>query len=181
MITWCLCFLEICSAIPTKLHFQCFCILSSNQLLFITYLLTELFLLELSPVGQIHFTLSGELTLDEIYDLPVEKFWYQLGLWLQIDKRRLCDLKKKRIDDIFLETYHFIDNDDDSEKEDEDEILKAIEIMFNTTDSPTLISNESDDSDAASSSSAHISEDSDAKSVLNEGDLLMRLQKLSVF
>ena len=27
MITWCLCFLEICSAIPTTLHFQCFCIL----------------------------------------------------------------------------------------------------------------------------------------------------------
>ena len=25
MITWCLCFLEICSAIPTTLHFQCFC------------------------------------------------------------------------------------------------------------------------------------------------------------
>ena len=24
MITWCLCFLEICSAIPTTLHFQCF-------------------------------------------------------------------------------------------------------------------------------------------------------------
>ena len=27
MITWCLCFLEICSAIPTALHFQYFCIL----------------------------------------------------------------------------------------------------------------------------------------------------------
>ena len=27
MITWCLCFLEICSAIPTTLHFQCVCIL----------------------------------------------------------------------------------------------------------------------------------------------------------
>ena len=26
MITWYLCFLEICSAIPTTLHFQCFCI-----------------------------------------------------------------------------------------------------------------------------------------------------------
>ena len=28
MITRCLCFLEICSAIPTTLHFQCFCIAS---------------------------------------------------------------------------------------------------------------------------------------------------------
>ena len=26
MITWCLCFLEICSAIPTTLHFQCLCL-----------------------------------------------------------------------------------------------------------------------------------------------------------
>ena len=38
MITWCLCFLEICSAIPTTLHFQCFWIFHSFVLTDFSYL-----------------------------------------------------------------------------------------------------------------------------------------------
>ena len=55
--------------------------------------------------------LSGEPTLEELNSLPVEKVWYQLGLWLGIEEWSLQRIKhthvsdKLRAEDMFIEFY----------------------------------------------------------------------------
>ena len=39
------------------------------------------------------YEFSGELTLEELCTLPVEKVWYQLGLWLGVKEKELCTYK----------------------------------------------------------------------------------------
>ena len=36
------------------------------------------------------YEFSGEPTLEELCTLPVEKVWYQLGLWLGVKENKLC-------------------------------------------------------------------------------------------
>ena len=39
--------------------------------------------------------LLGNLSLEELCLLPVDKVWYQLGLWLGVEEQRLIKIKKK--------------------------------------------------------------------------------------
>ncbi|XP_064389815.1 uncharacterized protein LOC135337765 isoform X3 [Halichondria panicea] len=40
-------------------------------------------------------SLSGKISLEEFCLLPIDKVWYQLGLWLGVEEQRLIKIKKK--------------------------------------------------------------------------------------
>ena len=55
----------------------------------------ELEMVELNTLTQAPDNLSGNLSLEELCLLPVDKVWYQFGLWLGVEEYRLIDIKKK--------------------------------------------------------------------------------------
>ena len=71
----------------------------------------EIPLSEEATLEEMKAALSGEPTLEELKYLPVEKVWYQLGLWLEIKEWRLQRIKhtretdKLRAEDMFIEFY----------------------------------------------------------------------------
>ena len=48
-----------------------------------------------SPTQQAPNNFSGKISLKELCLLPVDKVWYQLGLWLGVEEQRLIKIKKK--------------------------------------------------------------------------------------
>ncbi len=51
--------------------------------------------LEMAPPTQAPVNLVGNFSLEELCHLPVDKVWYQLGLWLGVEEQRLIKIKKK--------------------------------------------------------------------------------------
>ena len=55
----------------------------------------ELEMVELDSLTQAPNSFPGILSLQELCLLPVDKVWYQLGLWLRVEEQSLIDIKKK--------------------------------------------------------------------------------------